>query len=229
MLGKKTKDQEGSHAASARTGSKAQGPTSVISRDMRITGDCIVEGRIRIEGTIVGDVSAAGLELARSGSVQGDLTAAKGAASETFVIAGEVQGRVHATHVEVGPNGSILGGVEADEAQIRGRVENGIVARKRLTLEETAVVEGDVRAKALALKEGGQVNGTIVMGDRATSADGGEEKSKAGPSPKAKGRSVSQVADSTKAAEATEASEATEAPETTKGGRTTDAGEGAAA
>lgn len=223
MLGKKTKDQEGSQAASARIGSKAQGPISVISRDMRITGDCIVEGRIRIEGTIVGDVSAAGLELARSGSVQGDLTAAKGAASETFVIAGEVQGRVHAPHVEVGPNGSILGGVEADEAQIRGRVENGIVARKRLTLEETAVVEGDVRAKALALKEGGQVNGTIVMGERATSVGEEEDASTAGASPKTKGRSVPKVADAAKAAEATEASE------TTKAGRTTDAGEGAAA
>ncbi|NNF28562.1 MAG: hypothetical protein HKN73_15155 [Gemmatimonadetes bacterium] len=223
VLGKKTKDQEGSQAASARIGSKAQAPTSVISRDMRITGDCIVEGRIRIEGTIVGDVSAAGLELARSGSVQGDLTAAKGAAGEPFVIAGEVQGRVHAPQVEVGPNGSILGGVEADEAQIRGRVENGIVARKRLTLEETAVVEGDVRAKALALKEGGQVNGTIIMGERATSTGGDEETSKVDLSPEGKGRSVPRAVDETQAAEATEASE------TTKAGRTTDAGEGAAA
>ncbi|NNF14429.1 MAG: polymer-forming cytoskeletal protein [Gemmatimonadetes bacterium] len=138
---------------------------------MTISGDCIVEGLIRIEGTIVGDVRAAGLELARSGSVKGDLTATGGDGGETFVIAGEVDGRVHAPKVEVGPNGTVLGGVDADEAKVRGRVEKGIVARKRLTLEETAVVEGDVRATVLALKEGGQVNGTIVMGERAASTE----------------------------------------------------------
>ncbi len=171
MLGKKTKDQEEARGTSARSAASASPGTSVIAREMVITGDCIVEGRIRIEGTIVGDVRAAGLELARSGSVKGDLTATQGPDGEPFVIAGEVDGRVHAPKVEVGPNGAILGGVEADEAKVRGRVEKGILARKRLFLEETAVVEGDVRATNLALKEGGQVNGTIVMGDRATTEE----------------------------------------------------------
>ncbi len=41
------------------------------------------------------------------------------------------------------------------------------MARNRLVLEDTADVEGDVRARRLALKEGGQVNGTIWMGERA--------------------------------------------------------------
>lgn len=169
MLGKKTKEQDGTDRTPDGVGTKGSAGSSLISREMTISGDCIVEGRIRIEGTIVGNVQAAGLELGRSGSVKGDLTAT-GGSGEPFLIAGEVDGRVHAPTVEVGPHGAVLGGVEAEEAKIRGRVEKGIVARKRLTLEETAVVEGDVRATALALKEGGQVNGTIVMGERATSS-----------------------------------------------------------
>lgn len=212
MLGKKTKDQEVSQRTPGRSGAPASAGTSVISREMRINGDCIVEGRIRIEGTIVGDVQAAGLELARSGSVKGDLTATQGPDGEPFVIAGEVDGRVHAPKVEVGPNGSILGGVEADEAKVRGRVEKGIVARKRLILEETAVVEGDVRATNLALKEGGQVNGTIVMGDRATSADAkpltvSPDPEMVAPRGPRKGTSKVDGSESGAGAEATEAGE----------------------
>lgn len=170
MLGTKTKDQEEPRTASAGPRTTGASSISVISKEMRITGDCVVEGQIRIEGQIIGNVRAGGLELARSGSVKGDLAAMNGAGSEPFAIAGKVDGRVHASRVDVGPSGTILGGVEADEAQVRGRVEGGIVARKRLVLEETAVVEGDVRATTLALKEGGQVNGTIVMGERATTS-----------------------------------------------------------
>lgn len=181
MLGRKTKEQEEAAPVSSTRTNAVSGGTSVIAKEMRISGDCVVDGRIRIEGTVVGDVRAAGLELTRSGSVKGDLSAAGGGVSEPFVIAGRVDGRVHAPSVEVGPEGSIMGGVEADEAKVRGRVEGGIVARKRLILEETAVVEGDVRASTLALKEGGQVNGTIIMGDRAASTTGKERK--AAPDP----------------------------------------------
>ena len=54
-------------------------------------------------------------------------------------------------------------------------MHGGILARKRLALEETAEVEGDVDARRLALKEGGQVNGTIRMGDRADVESSGKE------------------------------------------------------
>lgn len=143
---------------------------SVISKQMRIRGDCVVEGKIRIEGRIAGNVRAEGLELVESGSVEGDLSAADDGGS--FVIAGRVDGSVRAGRVDVASTGVILNGVEAEEAHVRGRIEGGVLARRRLVLEETAVVEGDVRATKLALKEGGQVNGTIVMGDRATAEDG---------------------------------------------------------
>lgn len=167
MLGKKKKDNEAPTAPSARSSTGASTKTSVISKDMRIQGDCVVEGRIRIEGTISGDVRATGLELAESGTVEGDLTATEGKNAQPFVIEGRVDGSVRATRVDIGSSGAVLQGVEADEAHVRGRVAGGVLARRRLVLEETAVVEGDVRARTLALKEGGQVNGTIVMGDRA--------------------------------------------------------------
>ncbi len=121
-----------------------------------------------IEGTVSGNVTAQGIELAESGSVDGDVIASKDATSaQAFIISGLVTGAVRAAHVEVRRDGKVHGGVFADEAVIHGWVHGGVLARNRLTLEETAEVEGDVHARRLALKEGGQVNGNISMGERA--------------------------------------------------------------
>ena len=141
---------------------------SVISKEMHLKGNCETDGHLLIEGKISGNVTAHGLELATSGSVEGDIIAAEKAKSDqVFIIRGFVTGAVHAPQVEVLRGGKVHGGVVADEAVIHGQVHGGVLARNRLTLEETAEVEGDVHARRLALKEGGQVNGNISMGARA--------------------------------------------------------------
>lgn len=146
---------------------------SLVSRDMRVTGDCQTEGTLRIEGKVTGDVRARELEITSSGSVDGDVQASEGLnGGDVVVIHGRVEGAVRAKRVEVRPGGSVHGGVTADEAHVHGRVRGGIMARIRLVLEEAAEVEGDVRARRLALKEGGQVNGNIRMGEKAVSPEG---------------------------------------------------------
>ncbi len=156
---------------------------SVIAKEMHIVGNCETDGQLRIDGKISGNVTAHGVELTASGSVDGDVIAAEKAKSpRVFIIHGLVTGAVHAAQVEVRLgarvhggvvadeaiiHGQVHGGVVADEAIIHGQVHGGILARNRLALEETAEVEGDVHARRLALKEGGQVNGNISMGERA--------------------------------------------------------------
>lgn len=180
MLGRKTTEDQPMASTGGSVG--RSGADSIISKQMVIHGDCVVEGRIRIEGTIKGSVKADGLELAESGTVEGDISAASEGREgrPPFIIAGRVDGSVRSLRVEIAPAGKVLGGVEADEVQVRGRVQGGVVARKRLVLKETAVVEGDVRARVLGLEEGGQVNGTILMGEKAatggpTSGSGGAD------------------------------------------------------
>ena len=149
---------------------------SVISKEMHIEGNCQTDGQLRIEGRISGNVTAHGMELAASGSVDGDVIAAeKTESAQVFIISGLVKGAVHAAQVEVRLGGKVHGGVVADEAVIHGRVLGGVLARNRLILEETAEVEGDVHARRLALKEGGQVNGNISMGERADLESSGKE------------------------------------------------------
>jgi cytoskeletal protein CcmA (bactofilin family) len=146
---------------------------SIISNDMVIRGECRTHGRLRVEGRIAGNVAATAIELAPSGSVEGDVfdgNGGKGAA--TFVIDGRVSGTVRAPRVEIRGRGSVGGGVVADEAVIGGRVRGGVQARVRLALEATAEVEGEVLARRLALEEGGRVNGNIRMGDDAVPSTG---------------------------------------------------------
>ena len=166
MFDKTTKDRK---TGRERNSAEARASIlSVISREMHIEGNCETDGQLRIDGKISGNVTAHGVELAASGSVDGDVIAAEKAKSpQVFIIHGLVTGPVHAAQVEVRLGGRVHGGVVADEAIIHGQVHGGILARNRLALEETAEVEGDVHARRLALKEGGQVNGNISMGERA--------------------------------------------------------------
>ncbi len=182
MFDKTTKDREVTGRA-RKTAETGESIFSVISRDMHIDGNCETDGQLRIEGKISGNITAHAVELVASGSVDGDVVAAEEAESDqTFIISGLVTGAVHAAKVEVRLGGKVHGGVVADEAVIHGQVHGGVVAdeavihgqvhggvlaRNRLALEETAEVEGDVHARRLALKEGGQVNGNISMGERA--------------------------------------------------------------
>ena len=157
--------------------------TSVISKDMRITGDCMSSGRLNVQGNISGDVTVQSLELATSGRVKGDVTADETSGpGHPFLINGTVEGTVRAPRVEIGGQGIVKGGVEADDVVVHGRVQGGIVARVRLALEAAAAVEGDVRARRLALKEGGEVNGTILMGARAMKELGLEDRKEPGTS-----------------------------------------------
>ena len=167
MFDKTTKGQKVA-AGGGNTPETGEIHLSFIAKEMHIEGNCVTDGQLRIEGKISGNVTVHGIELVASGSVDGDVIAAEGTKSDqVFVICGLVTGAVRAPQVEVRQGGRVHGGVVADEAVIHGQVHGGILARNRLTLEETADVEGDVHARRLALKEGGQVNGNIRMGERA--------------------------------------------------------------
>lgn len=157
-----------------RAGDARSGDLSIVSKEMRVEGDLETRGRVRIDGTVSGNVRAQGIELSASGSVEGNVDAlAREGGEDAFVIDGTVKGTVRARSVEIGDRGAVLGGVEADHATVRGRIQGGIQARDRLSLKATAVVEGDIDARRLALEEGGQVNGNIRIGDRAALAETG--------------------------------------------------------
>ena len=161
----------------ARAPARATGPgprsgsggvDSLIANGMTINGDCETSGVLRVEGHVRGSVRASRLRITETGRVDGDVAGEARGADETVVIDGQVKGAVRATRVEVGSGGAVGAGLTVKEAVVRGRVTGPVVAETRLILEETAMVEGDVTASRLAVKEGGQVSGVIRIGDKAT-------------------------------------------------------------
>ncbi len=151
-----------SGAATARGGAGG----SLIAAGMVLKGDCETDGALRVDGQVTGNVRAGQLTIGPKGRVGGDASGPDndGGPDRTVLIEGRVAGAVRAPRVEVARGGEVGGGMNVKEAVIRGRVVGGIVTEQRLLLEETAVVEGDVTALRLGLKEGGQVFGAIRIG-----------------------------------------------------------------
>lgn len=138
---------------------------SLIAIGTVVTGDCTTTGTLRVDGRITGDVRARRLTVGPKGRVEGDVRGPDGGPAEGGVtIEGHVEGGVTAPRVEIGKAGFVGAGLQVREAAIRGRVVGTVVARARLMLEESAVVEGDVTALRLAVQEGGRVSGTIRIG-----------------------------------------------------------------
>lgn len=177
MLGRKSE-------AEPETGiraSKSTGDLSYIGSTMKIKGDCETTGRLKIDGHVTGNVRAMGLEVSSGGRVDGDVEGPTDRSTDdAVVIHGRVAGAVRGARVQVSREGSVDGGMFAAEAVVNGHVSGGIVAEHRLVLEETAVVEGDVSARRLALKEGGRVNGNIRMGETVTDGESAQKRADAG-------------------------------------------------
>ncbi len=95
---------------------------------MRVVGELITDGVVKVEGTVEGTIRA-----------EREVLIAKG---------GLVEGDIH-TH----------------EAVVGGKVVGSIFARERIEVQQGSVVQGDIATKRLTVQEGGEVNGSIKMGD----------------------------------------------------------------
>lgn len=68
-------------------------------------------------------------------------------------IDGEIQGDLHAANIIVGENARITGGLVADEIIVRGTVM-GSIRGKRVVLQSSSKVEGDIFHNQLAIEQG---------------------------------------------------------------------------
>ena len=81
-------------------------------------------------------------------------------------IEGRVDGAVRAgRQVLVGRQGEIRGDVTTREAVVGGKVQGAIRASERLEVQGTSTIIGDITTKAIAVVEGGKINGTVRIAD----------------------------------------------------------------
>ena len=90
---------------------------------------------------------------------------------QTLRIDGYVKGEVECERsVLIGEGARLFANITADEVQIAGAVEGDIVARRKITLERTAIVKGDLTTPGIVIEEGAKVSGRIVIGSDAEAA-----------------------------------------------------------
>lgn len=108
---------------------------SIIGNGMKVVGDIIADGVVKIEGTVTGTVRASRQVLvAKGGEVEGDIE------TREAIIGGEVRGAIHASErVELQPTS----------------VVHGDIASRRLLVQEGGEINGVVRmGQGVAEKEG---------------------------------------------------------------------------
>jgi cytoskeletal protein CcmA (bactofilin family) len=98
---------------------------SIIGPDLRVEGEMVSRGVVKVEGTVVGSVRAERQVLvAKGGTIEGDVT------TQEAVVGGVIAGTVTAS-----------ARVEVQE----GAVVNGDIVTKRLVVMEGGEVNGHVR------------------------------------------------------------------------------------
>ena len=90
-------------------------------------------------------------------------------------IEGRVEGCIRAARqVLIGRQGEVVGDITTREAVIGGRVQGTIIATERLEVQSTSMIVGDINTRAIAVVEGGKINGTVRISDAKEAADEAE-------------------------------------------------------
>lgn len=107
---------------------------------------------------------------------------------ETLRIDGRVKGEIECEKtVLVGEGAKVRASITADEVRISGVVEGNIAARRKITLEQSAIVTGDLTTPGIVIEEGAKLKGRIVIGsdvDPAVDSESVADAKKAQPSKK---------------------------------------------
>ena len=93
-------------------------------------------------------------------SIKGELSS-----EEDLMIQGRVEGKIvlKKNNVTVDKSGSIKGDIYGKSITIEGEVEGNLFGEKRIVLQPSGVIRGDMRAPAINLEEGAKFKGNIAM------------------------------------------------------------------
>lgn len=80
---------------------------------------------------------------------------------DTLVVEGRVEASMDSRVIQIAEHGVYSGTVGIDVAEIHGRFEGELTARKQLIIHSTGRVSGTIRYGKLSIEEGGEISGTI--------------------------------------------------------------------
>ena len=80
---------------------------------------------------------------------------------DTLVVEGRVEASMDSRVVQIAEAGVFSGTVSIDVAEIRGRFEGELTARKQLVVYSTGRVSGRIRYGKIRIEEGGEISGEV--------------------------------------------------------------------
>ncbi|HEV2698025.1 MAG TPA: polymer-forming cytoskeletal protein [Terriglobales bacterium] len=104
--------------------------------------------------------SGAFAHIGKSVSIKGDVSG-----SEDVYVDGQLEGSIqlNGNSLTLGPNGKVRANVVAKNVTISGQLNGNIQAMERTDLRKTAVVNGDVQTRRIAIEEGAYFNGRLEI------------------------------------------------------------------
>jgi len=129
---------------------KTPAPPSLLSTDLKITGNIRSEGEIQVDGYIEGDIRAETLIIGETANVNGEITA------DTVRVHGFVTGQIKAGSVSLAKSAHVMGDI----------------LHENLAIEQGAFLEGHCRRieSIKAEAESGTIN-LLVKGGSKTKSD----------------------------------------------------------
>lgn len=106
---------------------------------------------------------------------------------DTLVVEGRVEASMDSRVIQIAEHGAFLGTVGIDIAEIHGRFDGELTARKQLVIRSTGRVNGKIRYGKLVIEEGGELSGDIATlhqsGSTTSSGSSGGQAAKPAASP----------------------------------------------
>ena len=90
---------------------------------------------------------------------------------DTLVVEGRVEASMDARVIQISESGSFHGTVGVDVAEIRGRFDGEMTARKQLIIHPGGKVTGKIHYGKIVIEEGGELSGDVgtISGAKSTS------------------------------------------------------------
>ncbi|MFY8095234.1 MAG: bactofilin family protein [Niveispirillum sp.] len=111
---------------------------SIVSRDMRVTGDLDTPGEVHVEGAVDGDIRCAKLIIGATGTVNGHILAT------TVRVHGEVRGEINAEEVFILNGSKVQGDVVQTLLEIAPGASFEGAIRRRQTVAATVMLAAPV-------------------------------------------------------------------------------------
>ena len=89
---------------------------------------------------------------------------------DTLVVEGRLEATLDTRVLQIAEHGSFNGVVSVDVAEIHGRLDGELTARKQLIVHGTARVSGKIRYLKIQVSEGAEISGEIGLVDPSHSA-----------------------------------------------------------